>query len=88
MLVYGYSVFFPGRWDVSSFFTYYTMVLVAPATVFGWKLTKKTKFIKPHEADLVWERPEIDAYESVYEGVVEGFWRDMLNFVRRPFTRK
>jgi yeast amino acid transporter len=88
VFVYGYLVFLPGRLDVSSFFTYYTMVLVAPATFFGWKLTKKTKFVKPHEADLVWERPAIDAYESAYEGEVENFWRDMLNLIRRPCTRK
>lgn len=80
--VYGYSVFLPGRWDVSTFFTHYTMLLLAPITFFGWKLTKKTRFVKPHEADLVWERPAIDAYEASFEKEPTGFWRDMLNIVR------
>ena len=75
--VYGYSVFLPGRWSVEDFFTYYTMVLVAPVTFFGWKLVKKTKFVRPEDADLVWEKPEIDAYEAVHEGEVKGFWADV-----------
>ncbi|KAK7715108.1 hypothetical protein SLS64_003805 [Diaporthe eres] len=72
--VYGYSVFLPGRWDIKNFFTYYLMVLVAPALYFGWKLTHRTKIIKPEEADLVWVAPTIDAYEASYEEDAPGFW--------------
>lgn len=75
--VYGYTVFLPGRWNVSDFFTYYTMVLIAPVTFFGWKLVKKTKFIRPEDADLIWERPVIDAYEAAYETSGRGFWREI-----------
>lgn len=75
--VYGYTVFLPGRWGVSDFFTYYTMVLIAPITFFGWKIFKKTKFISPEDADLIWERPDIDAYEAAYEKSGRGFWRDV-----------
>jgi yeast amino acid transporter len=75
---YGYSVFLPGSFTISGFFTYYTMVLVAPITFFGWKFAKKTKFIKASEADLVWERPLIDAYEATFEEVPVGFWTEII----------
>ena len=75
---YGYSTFLPGQWSVSSFFTYYTMVLVAPVLFFGWKLIKHTKLIKAHEMDLVWDRPIIDAYEATFTEYAPGFWSEIL----------
>lgn len=84
--VYGYSVFLPGRFAVADFFTYYTMVLIAPITYFGWKIVKRTKFIKPEELDLVWERPIIDAYEASHEKAVKGFWKEVGGIFR--FSRK
>ncbi|KAM0550271.1 hypothetical protein ACHAPJ_008941 [Fusarium lateritium] len=75
---YGYTVLTPGGWDVGTFFTYYTMLFAAPLFYFGWKFTKKTKIIKPHEADLVWERPMIDAYEASYDEDDAGFFREIL----------
>ncbi|KAI9150800.1 amino acid permease AGP2 [Paramyrothecium foliicola] len=74
---YGYSVFLPGKWDIKTFFTYYTMLLAAPILYFGWKLTHRTKFVKPEEADLSWVAPAIDAYEAAYDGEVTGFWREI-----------
>ncbi|KAI0139003.1 amino acid permease/ SLC12A domain-containing protein [Hypoxylon sp. NC0597] len=76
--VYGYSVFVPGMWSVASFFTYYTMVLVAPILYFGWKIARRTKFVSPEEADLSWERPLIDEYEAAYIEEAEGFWTNVL----------
>lgn len=76
--VYGYSTFLPGNWTVGGFFTYYTMVLAAPLLFFGWKLIKRTKFIKPYEADLVWDRPVIDAYEATFTDYAPGFWTEIL----------
>ncbi|KAM5342990.1 hypothetical protein ACJ41O_013956 [Fusarium nematophilum] len=76
--VYGYTVFLPGSFTVNDFFTYYTMVLVAPVLFFGWKLVKRTKFVKASEADLVWEKPVIDAYEAAFEEVPVGFWTEIL----------
>jgi len=61
---YGYTAFAP--WSVDSFFIYYTMLILAPITYFSWKLIKRTKIVKPLEADLVWERPTIDAYEQTF----------------------
>lgn len=42
------------------------MLILAPILFFGWKLFKRTKLVKSHEADLVWERPIIDAYEETF----------------------
>lgn len=76
VLCYGYSSFDP--WNVQNFFIYYAMVIVAPILFFGWKLIKKTKWLKPHEVDLVWERPTIDAYEATFLDEPVGFWREMI----------
>ncbi|KAL2070280.1 hypothetical protein VTL71DRAFT_13306 [Oculimacula yallundae] len=61
---YGYSVFRKGGWDVGTFFTYYTMLILAPITFSGWKLYKKTKLIKAAECDLIWDLPAIQAHEE------------------------
>jgi amino acid transporter len=85
---YGYSTFLPGNWSVSSFFTYYTMVLVAPLLFFGWKLVKRTKLIKAHEVDLVWDRPVIDAYEATFTEYAPGFWSEVLQMFGLRRSRK
>jgi amino acid transporter len=74
---YGYPVFLPGRWAIDTFFTFYLMVLVAPVLFFGWKLFKRTKVIKPLEADLIWQKPVIDAYEESYSEPTTGFWQEI-----------
>lgn len=81
---YGYSSFIP--WSVKNFFTYYTMVLLAPILFFGWKIIHRTKIVKPTEADLVWDRPVIDAYEETFYSPPVGFWREMIQIV--GLTRK
>lgn len=76
---YGYSAFRP--WNTEGFFRNYTMQMVAPVLFFGWKFIKKTKFIKPHEADLKWEAPIIDAYEARFTEPAPGFWTEMIRLV-------
>ncbi|KAK4609184.1 General amino acid permease AGP2 [Fulvia fulva] len=76
---YGYSSFRP--FSVENFFIYYALLILAPINYIGWKLIKRTKLIKPHEADLVWERPTIDAYEATFIDPPTGFWREMLALV-------
>ncbi|KAJ4364696.1 hypothetical protein N0V83_009293 [Neocucurbitaria cava] len=66
VFVYGYSTFLPGAFTLESFFTYYTMVGVAPILFVFWKLFKRTKWLKPQEVDLVWDAPVIDAYEASF----------------------
>lgn len=76
---YGYSSFMP--WSTSSFFSYYAMLILAPVLFCGWKLIKRTKFVLPLEADLVWERPIIDAYEESFYGPPVGFWTEIVQLV-------
>ncbi|KAB8339341.1 hypothetical protein FH972_022274 [Carpinus fangiana] len=78
---YGYATFLPGRWDIASFFSYYTMAMLAPILYFGWKLIKRTKVIPATEADLVWDRPIIDAYEASFTTPPTGFWEEILELV-------
>jgi amino acid transporter len=80
VFVYGYTTFKPGQFTLESFFTYYTMVGLAPILFVFWKLYKKTKWLKPHEVDLVWDAPLIDAYEASFITVRVGttyvYWPD------------
>lgn len=75
---YGYTTFLPGWWDVGTFFSYYTMVFVAVVTYVGWKIFRRTKVVRPEDADLVWDRPIIDAYEASLVNEPETFWHEML----------
>jgi amino acid transporter len=79
VIFYGYSSFTP--WSVESFFTNYTMQLVTPCLFIGWKLIKRTRWIRPHEVDLVWERPSIDNYENTFPNPPVGFWTEMAQLV-------
>ncbi|KAF4994585.1 hypothetical protein FGRMN_5700 [Fusarium graminum] len=73
VLCYGYSILLPDFFTTIGLFTHYTMLFVAPVTFLCWKIAKKTKYIRASEADLVWERPQIDAYEAASEEVPVGF---------------
>ncbi|KAJ5703138.1 hypothetical protein N7488_010686 [Penicillium malachiteum] len=74
-LFYGYPAFKP--WSVSTFWSDYTMQIVIPCLFVLWKLFKRTKMVKAHECDLVWERPLIDAYEASFIDPPVGFWREV-----------
>ncbi|KAL0935942.1 general amino acid permease agp2 [Colletotrichum truncatum] len=63
-IFYGYAIFLPGRWDIGSFFSNYTMALLAVCLFCGWKLFRRTKFVEPEHADLVWIRPAVDEHEA------------------------
>ncbi|OTB13868.1 hypothetical protein K445DRAFT_319743 [Daldinia sp. EC12] len=63
---FGYSVFLPGKWNVGNFFAFYTMAIVSFCTYFGWKIYRRTRFVSPAQADLIWEKPSIDAYEAAH----------------------
>ncbi|KAK3192416.1 hypothetical protein K4F52_001629 [Lecanicillium sp. MT-2017a] len=76
VLVYGYESFRP-KWSVEAFFQNYSMQILAVVLFIGWKLIKKTKYIRPEQVDLVWERPMIDAYENSLTGRATGFWEEM-----------
>ncbi|OQE27453.1 hypothetical protein PENSTE_c004G07243 [Penicillium steckii] len=78
-ILYGYPAYKP--WNIETFWSDYTMQIVIPPLFLIWKVIKKTKFIKAHEADLLWERPLIDAYEASFLDPPVGFWREMLQLV-------
>jgi len=72
--IYGYTTFY--AFEVGTFMTYYAMCFVCIVLYCGFKLWKRTPFVKAHEADLVWERPEIDAYEASIDPPL-GLWKDI-----------
>lgn len=57
------------------------MVIVAPVLFVFWKLLKRTKLVRSADADLVWERPVVDAYEASFISAPVGFWTEMLQLV-------
>lgn len=57
------------------------MLILAPILFIGWKVIKRTKFVGALEADLVWERPTIDAYEATFIDKPVGFWQEMIQLV-------
>ncbi|KAL4914517.1 amino acid permease/ SLC12A domain-containing protein [Aspergillus aurantiobrunneus] len=80
---YGYESFKP--WDVTSFFTHYTMVIVGVVLYTAWKLLKRTRLLRPHELDLHWEAPLVTAYEEAeaLRGPPTTFWGEVFSFGRR-----
>ncbi|KAJ4299963.1 hypothetical protein N0V90_005211 [Kalmusia sp. IMI 367209] len=74
LAIYGYATFY--EFDVGTFMTYYAMCFIDIVLYIGFKLFKRTPFVKPEEADLVWERPKIDAYEASIDPPL-GLWRDI-----------
>lgn len=81
VFVYGYSTFLPGKFAIQDFFTYYTMVGVAPILFIFWKVVKKTKWISAHQVDLTWDAPIIDAYEASFISPPVSFWTEMVQLV-------
>lgn len=62
----GYPVFLPGQWDIPTFLFSYTMIGVFPVLFIGWKLVKRTKWLKPDEVDLLRDLDEIEEYTRNY----------------------
>ncbi|KAH6873430.1 amino acid transporter-like protein [Thelonectria olida] len=81
LCTYSYTMYLPGNWDIGSFFSYYTMGFVGILVFVGWKVYHQTSFVKPAEADLVWDKMVIDAYEEDAEPVTS-CWRDARRFMQ------
>ncbi|KAF4951298.1 hypothetical protein FSARC_12947 [Fusarium sarcochroum] len=86
VLAYGYYAFRP-KFDVEVFFQNYSMQILAVLLFSGWKIFKKTKYIRPHEVDLVWDRPQLDAYEATFTEPPLGFWTEMFQLVFPCFRK-
>lgn len=66
VIILGYSVFIPGMWSVDNFLFSYVLIFINAAIYLFWKFWKKTKFIKPSEADLITGIKEIEEHEYNY----------------------
>ncbi|KAI5949871.1 AGP2 [Candida jiufengensis] len=64
--ILGYPVFMPGKWTVDDFLFSYVMIFVSLAVFICWKIIKRTKFVKPIDADLTSGLDEIEAHEFEY----------------------
>jgi yeast amino acid transporter len=58
----GYTVFIDDNWDIPAFLFSCTMIGVFPVLFVGWKVLKKTRWLKPGEVDLRKDVEEIEAY--------------------------
>ncbi|KAF9872458.1 hypothetical protein CkaCkLH20_09955 [Colletotrichum karsti] len=87
-IFWGYVIFLPGGWDVGTFVSKYGMALLAIATFTFWKLFKRTSFVDPDEADLVWIRPAVDLHERMMSEVpIVGFREGVGKFFRARLRR-
>lgn len=68
-------------WNLTNFFTYYTMLFLGIVLFLGWKVVHRTSFVPSRSADLVWERPAVEAYEAALVEAPTGFWEEMGHLV-------
>ena len=68
-LILGFDVFIDGYWDITSFFTNYTMIGFFVVAFMFWKLVWRTNYVRPGTADLQLGsiKSDIDLYEALYE---------------------
>ncbi|WWC86560.1 uncharacterized protein L201_001437 [Kwoniella dendrophila CBS 6074] len=52
VLFSGFAVFLKGRWNTSTFMANYISIPIYAVPFIGWKIYKKTRFVKSTEADL------------------------------------
>ena len=64
--VSGYTVFLPGNWSIPTFFFSYTMIGIFPVLFVGWKIFRRTKFLKPADVDLYQGVDEVEEYTRNY----------------------
>ncbi|KAK3390313.1 putative carnitine transport protein [Podospora didyma] len=62
----GYTVFLPGNWDIATFLFSYTMIFLCPVLFLGWKLAKKTTFIRAQDINLLKNVDEIEEYQRTF----------------------
>ncbi|OBA23605.1 hypothetical protein METBIDRAFT_30043 [Metschnikowia bicuspidata var. bicuspidata NRRL YB-4993] len=85
--ILGYTVFIPGMWSVNEFLYNYVMIFVSLAVYIFWKVSKRTKYIKPEDADLQTGLLEIEEHEYRYyaemeaEGKTETRWSKAMGWI-------
>jgi yeast amino acid transporter len=73
----GFDCFFPGRFSAKTFLPPYIDIPIFASLFLGYKLVKRTRFVRVHEMDLWSGKAEIDALEETWEVPVP------RNFVER-----
>lgn len=87
VLCLGYTVFIPGNWSTNNFLFSYVMIGVSLVVYVIFKFWKKTKYVKPEEADLVSGLEEIEEHEYHYYAALEASnkvdtkWKRALNWI-------
>lgn len=79
IVTFGYTSFRP--FDVEAFFSCYTMAILSIIFYAFWKIFKRTSFKNPSTVDLVWETPQVDAYEARSTDVPQTFWGEMFQMI-------
>ncbi|KAK7418733.1 hypothetical protein QQX98_003751 [Neonectria punicea] len=83
LLTNGYGVFINGHWSFSGFFTAYFTIFFFLLIYFGWKIVKRTSFIKAEDMDFHTGLAEVEAHEnhltfkapsSRYERIMDWLW--------------
>lgn len=83
VIILGYSVFIPGMWSVDNFLFSYVLIFINASIYLFWKFCKKTKFIKPSEADLITGIKEIEEHEYNYYS--QDWHNEANNWIQRLF---
>ncbi|GMG16290.1 unnamed protein product [[Candida] boidinii] len=63
--VQGYTVFLPGNWSIESFLFSYLMIFIDIALFIFWKVYKRTKFVRPEDADITTGLREVIFHEKI-----------------------
>ncbi|EGV64238.1 hypothetical protein CANTEDRAFT_113802 [Yamadazyma tenuis ATCC 10573] len=84
IFVKGYTCFKP--FSVDNFLFNYVMIFVSIIVYVFWKVFKRTKMVKPEEADLVTGIDEIEEHEYEYYAQVESESGKDVTLVRRLFS--
>jgi len=81
VMILGFTVFIDGHWDITTFFTSYTMIGFFIVAAAFWKILKRTTYVRPGTADLKLgnTKDAIDTYEALYEPPKRGKIMAFLN---------
>ena len=75
----GFPVFLAGNWDTATFVTSYLPIALFFVLFFGYKLIKRTKFIRYEDMDFVTgNREGIVEHEDPPKNWVEKVWRKVM----------
>ncbi|XEV01480.1 hypothetical protein FSHL1_006767 [Fusarium sambucinum] len=72
---FGYTSFSP--FNTEAFFGCYAMTLLSIIFFIFWKVFHRTSFHDPKVIDMVWETPQVDAYEAETTEESQTFWGEM-----------